>query len=482
MVLAACSMALATAYFGTSNPVIFAVVPAALVVALIGYAAHRWPERTISATTFLVLVADTKFRFRDSSASLRGEVDGQVLLELALYAVAAMIAVVVTIRKSVRTLPPTGMEMLLFGSVGVALVSAAWSSTPIFTIVRGTQLLIVYTLGRTLLLSLGPERTLRAIGGAVLVYVLVCSTIAVLFPWTVITMEDLAEFNRFSWFGVWPTQAARYVALATILLVTGLLFRGGRERSRRLGLPAWLWIGPLGVLLVLTYSRTALAACALALGALVAVKYFRIWRATALIAVAVAAVLVFVNSAETFAKLLDQGAQSSNPLAGVIFRGQSAAQISSLSGRIGLWEGVWKLFLERPWLGYGYQGSRAFLLAVAPWAGHAHNALAQASLDLGIAGTVPVCIALGSLFSPRFLRRGGPESDVIGWRATIFVLGLFLLTVSASAESFVEPGYEALVFVTCVLGRERIRHGAHARVDEAARRVSSRETQGALVA
>jgi exopolysaccharide production protein ExoQ len=463
IVIGAAIVAVLVAMAGVREPAAFLLLPAAVAVAAVAYAAHRWPDRTVALVIALILVADTKFRFRDSSASLRGEIDGQVMLELALYGLTGLVIVVVSIRKSARLAPGTVMEGLLFVSGLVAMLSTAWSSAPVLTLVRSTQLMVVYALARTLLFALGPRRTYSVIGDAVLLYVVVCSTVAIALPSTVLTYDDLDSINRFSdsinrfsWFGVWPTQAARFVALAALLLVADYLFVPSQSRRRKFGLPGWIWVGPLGVLLVLTYSRTALVAFAVAVGAMLAVRHLRIWRAAALVAVAAGLALAFVNSGETLLDLLRRGSESSNPLATILFRGQTAEQVSSLSNRVTLWQGVWKLFLDHPFLGYGYQGSRAYLLALLPWAGHAHNALAQASLDLGIAGTVPVCVGLARCLSPRLLRAGGPASPVVGWRATVFALGVFLLIVSASAESFVEPGFEALVFALCVLARERV--------------------------
>jgi exopolysaccharide production protein ExoQ len=349
------------------------------------------------------------------------------------------------------------METLLLAYAGLALLSASWSPTPAFTIVRATQLLIMFALARTLLLTIGPERTFEWILSSVLIYVIVCASVAFLVPSTVIRPDDPGEYNRFSWFAVWPTQVARYVGVAIIGTAASLVFR---PRRRWLVLSPWLWFCPLGVLLLMTYSRTAMVACALGVGTLFVVRHLRIWRATTVVALASVIGILAINSDVTIEGLLRLGAGSSNPLVGFVFRGQSAEQISSLSGRIGLWEGVWRLFLERPWFGYGYQGSRALLLALVPWAGHAHNAFAQAVLDLGLVGTLPVVIGLVSCFSPRFLSRQDGRGQLVGWRVMVLVLALFLFVVSSSAETFVEPSYEALMFSLCVLARERIRREA----------------------
>ncbi len=470
MFAAACVLALFFARRGAGDPSFFLFVPAAAAVALVGYAAYRYPEHVLRLSPLLILVADTKFRYRDPMASVRGEVDAQVMMEVGLYAIAGLILAIATIRKNVRPYPTTWMEALLVLIGFTAALSTTWSGSPRFTLVRACQLVVLYALARTLLVVLGPSGALKALAGSILPYVLVCSAAAVAFPSTVLTWDAVEEINRFSWFGVWPTQAARFVALAGLLLVADFLFERRSPRGDKLRIPSWIWLAPLSFLLLLTYSRTALAAFVLGVGALLAVKYFRLTRASALIAVSAALVLVFVNSGETFLGVLDRGTQSDSWLARVIFRGQTTAQLSGLSNRVPLWEGVWRLFLERPVFGYGYQGSRAYLLALMPWAGHAHNALAQAVLDLGLVGGVPLWLALASSISPRFLRGGSPVSPVVGWRATVFGVALYLLVVSASAGSFAEPGFEALVFAVCVLGREQVRLEVAAQMHQRRRR------------
>jgi O-antigen ligase len=456
--LAACAGAWLLAQTGADDPILLLGLPAAVGVAVLAYATYRAPERMLAIAPVLILVADTKFRWRDASASLRGELDGQVLLEIGLYAMVGLVVAVVTMRKSVRPLPGTAMEALLAMVALIALVSPAWSSSPGFSLVRAAQLFTVYALARTLITVLGPSGTLRALAACLVPYVVICSATAIVFPSTVLSWGDVpGEINRFSWFGIWPTQAARFVALAALLLSADLLYQRASGRRVVLRLPDWVWVGPLGVLLLLTYTRTAIAAFGVALCGMFAVKYLRLPRAAALVAVAAVLALLFVNSGETLPGLLQRGAESDSWLSRLVFRNQTAEQFSKLSNRVTLWEGVWHLFLERPWLGYGYQGSRAYLLAVMPWAAHAHNALAQSLLDLGIVGGLPVGIALASCVSPRLLRADGPASEVVGWRACIFGLGLFLLVASAGSGSFAEPGFETLVFAMCVLGRERAR-------------------------
>ncbi|HYC33438.1 MAG TPA: O-antigen ligase family protein [Gemmatimonadales bacterium] len=455
--LATCVAAFYYARYAVEDPNRFLALPALLGVAVVAWVANRWPEKAVACLPAFILLADTKFRWRDPTASLRGELDGQVMLELGLYALAGLIVAIATVRRSLRPYPSTLMEVVLFGGGLVAVGSVLWSSSPKFTLVRGTQLLIVYAVGRTLVLMHGPTGSIRALTRTIVPYVVLCTVSAILLPSTVLTYDEGDAINRFSWFGVWPTQAARFVALAGLLLLASYVYAPDSRHRRFLGVPTPLWVFPLGGLLVLTYSRTALVAFAVAVAALVAIKYLRLWKAALLVAVTAVVSLVFVNSAETLSALLQRGTESEGFLATVLFRGQSVEQLARLSNRVSLWDGVLQLFLDRPLLGYGYQGSRQFLLAIMPWAGHAHNALAQAALDLGILGTVPVLLGLGRILSPRHLRMAGPMSRVVEWRATVLALGLFLLIVSMSAESFVEPSFEALAFCLCVFSRERVR-------------------------
>ncbi len=65
----------------------------------------------------------------------------------------------------------------------------------------------------------------------------------------------------------------------------------------------------------------------------------------------------------------------------------------TLTGRTITWQEAWKLFLDSPLLGFGFQADRIFPYSLAETA-HAHNALVQALIQTGLLGTVPLVAAL----------------------------------------------------------------------------------------
>jgi hypothetical protein len=96
------------------------------------------------------------------------------------------------------------------------------------------------------------------------------------------------------------------------------------------------------------------------------------------------------------------------------------------------------LFQSRPILGYGYVGSRGVLLNVLPWAGEAHNAVAETLLDLGIVGVVLVWVPL---LSSLFLSLTGETPSVPDWAEGF----LFATLVFLIFDGFSEAGFVGVV-------------------------------------
>jgi O-antigen ligase len=224
--------------------------------------------------------------------------------------------------------------------------------------------------------------------------------------------------------------------------------------------PSWLFALPLLVVVFMSRSRGPALALAAALLALLALHVAG-RRRTPLVAVLSLLVVsvallgpildvsaIFASSAD--GSLLGRVALSDNPLATFLFRGQSADEIEGFSGRTELWRGLTVLFLDRPVLGYGYQGARALVLGVMPWAAYAHNAYIETLLDVGLLGSVPLILAALRGLAPGSLR-GAVAGDVTASaRAALFAVSVFLLVNSVTAESFAAaPGFETLALFVC---------------------------------
>jgi len=149
------------------------------------------------------------------------------------------------------------------------------------------------------------------------------------------------------------------------------------------------------------------------------------------------------------------------PLMTFFSRGQPVDELLSLNGRTELWQHVYALFLERPLLGYGYLASRSVLLKVLPWAGEAHNALAESLLDVGILGTVLVWFAFISTLLSSLLHTSRTSGMGEWQRLSILGALVFLLVHSQVTATFAgPPGSQVLLLFATVLAHDRLKRMA----------------------
>jgi O-antigen ligase len=140
-----------------------------------------------------------------------------------------------------------------------------------------------------------------------------------------------------------------------------------------------------------------------------------------------------------------------------VLRGQSSEQFLTVTGRADLWRGVFTLFLDQPFLGYGYAASRAALLKIMPWAGHAHNSLAESLLDVGLIGSVFLWCAVGKTLVSSLRRICSERAPVTGRQAAILGILLYFLVLSLSSPVFSGvPGYDVLLFFMIVFVQQRV--------------------------
>jgi O-antigen ligase len=418
------------------------------------------PRTALTCSFFLVMLAETRFRSRDPNALLSGDIDAQIVFELFLYGVILLFILVNMNSSRLQYSKPTLIERILFGYVALAMISSFWSYDPAITAVRGIQLLILYTLCFWAVRVLGSPRVLRILSGTVIFYVLICSLIALSIPWP---STHTRSVERFSWFSVHPILAASYTGTAVIFMITEVLFAPGSWRRRMLALPVWLYIIPLGLILLATRSRGALIATVLAGSALAVRRYVNLWISGFVVYIAFALSTISVGlglySARTLGDLLDE----QRPLVAFMLRQQSIEDFASVSGRAELWHSVYAMFLDRPILGYGYSASRNLLLRVLPWAGDAHNAFVETLLGLGIVGTALIWFALGRTLLSALLQTSRTAGPIAWHQSSIVGILLFSLLNSFVGASFGGvPGYEVLLFFAVVLAHDALR-GASSR-------------------
>ena len=138
--------------------------------------------------------------------------------------------------------------------------------------------------------------------------------------------------------------------------------------------------------------------------------------------------------------------------------------MTTLGGRTALWGHVTSMVSASPLIGYGYTSSRSILPEAFPWAGYAHNAVAQTLLDLGVLGTVLLWFALLRSLASETLRPSWVAARDDGVRGVAFTVLLFLFAGSFVNESFAgAPSYEVLMVFGCILASDWILSGERAR-------------------
>ncbi|MBT8488491.1 MAG: O-antigen ligase family protein [Gemmatimonadetes bacterium] len=223
--------------------------------------------------------------------------------------------------------------------------------------------------------------------------------------------------------GLGLNLAARMVGLNLLLALTLL-------HLHRRSLPRLVLIGAAvvsGVSSVLALSRGNWYALTVSFGALVFVLSFKKGLVSSmkqgLLVAAVASIAMF--SAGTFL-LSDYG------LAKLEERFESAYTFSDrASGRFDIWETVLVPFLEKPFVGHGFNSFRR----VNEW-GHegAHNSFVLIAVEDGLIGVVLFLLVLGSVVYPLWITLRNDDSNAVtlGWGVALFV---FLATVSVVDSS-----------------------------------------------
>jgi len=435
----------------TNMPVAAGIAVIAMGLIWIGPVSLRRISTTLTLSFLIVLIAATDFRTRDPYESVRVAVDFEVAFELGVYFLLFLVvlrAIFVIPRESAPFRP---VEWMLAAYLALACVSIAWSPVMLYSATRAVQLATLLLLAYACVRLLGPEVTLRSLAACVIFYVVVCTLIAAPSRWG----DWVSGAERLAWFAVHPIQAGTFAATGALLLITESLF-GDRRRSY--ATLKGVLLGFLVVVVVMTHSRGPLLAFAVTSASLLLVRYAPTVAATAAVSLFVLLTLVAYNAASGLGGLLDLAAASHNPVLSYLFRGQSAEEFATMTGRLELWEAMSVAFWQRPVLGYGYQAARVVGMAILPWAGEAHNALAQSLLDLGLVGTALLFLAALRTLSGSYIAVARSQSRYTLYHAAVFGLTLYLLVNSVIAASFAgPPGYEPLVLFVCIMGGEQLR-------------------------
>jgi O-antigen ligase len=436
----------AVGYLGAANlSIIAALVGVVFLVGWTAIALER-PRLAVAASFIGVLVANTKFRTREADASLAGAVDAQIMLEVGLYAVMGLglLAIFASGRVDRRRL--TAAEGIVLGYVGIAALSTMWSLAPMLTFVRSAQLGVIALLAFMTARVFTPTDGLRKIVTAVAAFVLVCATLALVFPFAAGTFVDGEhEGFRFAWFAAHPIEVGTFAAIGALGLISTIMFGTTARPQQAHGILTSIGAILLVAVLAASAARGPILAFGIGLFTLFLLKLESRTRAAVMAASAALVAAVFVAGPD-LKVWLDSASAGDSRLTYTFFRGQSAQDVLELNGRLALWSELRPAIIDRLLLGHGYLASREIILDTAEWAAAAHNALLQSVLDLGIIGSV----TLVALFGAALVGAAGARTQ---WaRATLTCLVVFLAINSISTESFAgTPGFEMFLVFLCAV-------------------------------
>jgi O-antigen ligase len=433
------------------DPLLVAILAVPLVaIPLIALVWWR-PREALVLAPALLLLALIKFRNRDPLASPMGVFDDQVAFELGLYAFVMLIALrgLLLLPLSRFRIPPLGV--LLAGYVAVTMLSALWSATLEFTTVRGGQLLVLALYTMVAVTILGPQRMLRIFGASVVWFVLFFSALAKIFPWADGTRIPAAgpQLARFSWFYLHPIAVGTFMGSAAVFVAAWILYSGERRPRWALGLPTWLFLPPLVLVLFQTRARGPIIAFLFA-GLLLLIRKYLVGRRAYLTSDRLLLGLLGFGLAMATYVVTGRGYYR---VRNFFLRGQTPEYVANFSGRDELWDTSLAVFLERPLFGHGYVAVREALLSQSTWlTGHAHNGFLESLLGVGLVGAALLWIPVLVLLCSSFLRMVRTEPSAALEAAYIAGAISFLVLCSLLETGLAgPPGHEVLLLFLLVL-------------------------------
>ena len=386
----------------------------------------------------LFFISNVKATSRDAQAALTGSASADNLVELAVYGLIAAGCLATLLRRRGHFRRSAGLVMLTaYGAL--AVTSAAWSSVPLFSVVRGSQIGVIALLA---VVSVEAWRSGRRDVVSDWMRIWLGFTLAVTGLLTLGIFVGTSE-SRFAWPGTHPIVVGSYLALAAVVALSMLLERGWRLRASQLRLTMVLTVVFI-VFIIINSTRSTLAAFVIGTVAVYITRSAR-RRDLRWLMVPLAGLV------GTIAAML-----YSDSLVSFVLRGQTVEEFATLSDRTALWSVAWERASDHILLGSGYGAGRGMFLEMFPWAGTAHSLWAELIVDLGIVGAA---LGLGLLAWSMWnsislqLKAPGPIGSTS--------LGVMLVTaVAALAEvGFAFPGLFlttlALVIAALTAARSR---------------------------
>jgi O-antigen ligase len=305
---------------------------------------------------------------------LGADVGFQGMFELTAVGLACLLACAAAIALEQPIRAPL-LIPILFGLFGTAaLFSSLNSFYPMLSAAKAVLYLLTLISAVLLCSVLGPRTVLHRVYWS-MVLILVAGVVTGLVlssDYPLFTTSEQIR-NRFSIFANHPGVLADYLAVTMLI--------GPLMRPRA---PWWLQV-VLFVVLLLTGSRTAIASFTAivliggVLGASAGARWARMALA-GLVLAGVAALVLLPSGQIPLPPVLDNLASS--------MLTQTQRDLTNLNGRVPLWASVVELLNNATLFGYGFDGTRALTLALASWAGTAHNGYLDLMLSSGVPGAV----------------------------------------------------------------------------------------------
>ncbi|MAT96897.1 MAG: hypothetical protein CL608_07125 [Anaerolineaceae bacterium] len=292
---------------------------------------------------------------------------------------------------------------LILALAALAILSAFWSIDPLGTLRRAIALGATTIIGAYLATYFDLRRQLELLGWA-LGIALVASLIVILL-WPNYGIHQ-SGFDSGKWHGIFH-QKGVLGQFASIGAIVFFFLAWTKSRHRWF---LWLLFGLATILLIFSQSRNPTIALVLVIGILPFLKF--LWKRWHFLLTVPFVIASLAFTAVTATVIFSQAEFLLNLI------GRSA----TLTGRTGLWRDIGYMILERPILGYGYngfwhgwEGPSAQIWQTNNWLpNHAHNGFLELILTLGVLGLI--------LFFADFLKTLFFSIKLLRYKRTFFSL------------------------------------------------------------
>ncbi|MEI6572557.1 MAG: O-antigen ligase family protein [Alphaproteobacteria bacterium] len=313
----------------------------------------------------------------------------------------------------------------------LALASTTWSEKPLYTLACAVGFASYLGVAALSLRELTETEFYKIVQTLLLVFVGLGLIGALLFPdstWQPPSVEE-SQF-RLQGFAANSNNFGRMAALLSLIGFGSFL------RTRTMTLDIFLSISVGLVSLILSGSRTGLVAAVLAIGVL----GFRLFRYRLIVLLsamtALSVALIFISYGFRFDTLFKS--LSRTGLEGEIF---------TLTGRTDLWTAAWELIAERPFFGWGFNGTeeRLSLMMDADFYGapvNPHQMFLHLALGLGVVGVAPALFFISDRLI-QFIRKPDLLNDLL----FLFIL----INGMAEVDLFGTPLFTNIIFFRIIL-------------------------------